>query len=580
MMQARKRSVEKAPQYFVDDGGRRTLGAAWHKKVRGLHVLSLKGNFREMGRQHGALLAGSIPGGPIPYFRAHVERLLGRSLGPLAPLAPLLFAAVRSTVGRKVAANLPDYARETAIGIAEGAGLPVSDFLDGCVMPDSLLWVMSRYIQLMAPGPAVAHRAALSLGCTSAMAWGEATVDGKLYHARNFDYHGVKVWPDNAAVVFHEPERGQRYVSVTAAGVGLGGTTAMNEAGLSLTVHQHMFTGETRLGGVPIGTVGDEVMRHARTLDDAERILGAQRPIGCWTYLVCDGKGREVLCWEENPDRQVAQRIKSPAASTFAYSNVYFDEALGATEQDLYPSYWRNNSARVLRAREMLEKRRAPLDAAGMAGILADATGPCRMSESISMIITTASVVFRPEDGVVWVATGDAPVSRNAYVPFSLRATDHAPEHGEVAALPVSRTDEAFSAYARAYVAYLDRRDLAEARRELAQVTKDAPREPVFHFVSGLVALESGAAADAERDLSRAIELGHAHPQRVAGFHLWRARTRDHLGRRTDAISDYRSALARPADAAVRAAALKGTRRPYRGSPPSVDFVLGDIAVP
>jgi Tfp pilus assembly protein PilF len=171
-------------------------------------------------------------------------------------------------------------------------------------------------------------------------------------------------------------------------------------------------------------------------------------------------------------------------------------------------------------------------------------------------------------------------VSRNAYVPFSLHATDHAPEHDEVAALPVSRSDEAFSAYGRAYVAYLDRRDLAETRRELAQVLKDAPREPVFHFVSGLVALESGAAADAERDLSRAIELGHAHPQRLAGFHLWRARTRDRLGRRSDAVADYRAALARPADAAVRAAALKGTRRPYRSTPPAVDFVLGDIAVP
>jgi tetratricopeptide (TPR) repeat protein len=577
MRNSRSRARQPSP---VVDGGVRRVGPAWHRRVNGLHVLKVKGSFREMGRQHGALLAEAIPGGPIPYFRAHVERLFGRSLGALQPLAPLLFGALRRTVGRRVAASLPDFARETAIGIAEGAGLPAEEFLDGCVMPDSLLWALSRYIQLVAPGPAVAHRAALSLGCTSALAWGGATVDGKLYHARNFDYHGLKVWPDTAAVVFHEPERGQRYVSVTAAGVGLGGATAMNEAGLSLTVHQHMFTGRSRLGGVPIGTMGDVVMREAESLDDAERILRAQRPIGCWTYLVADGKRREVLCWEENPDRQVARRVASPGAETFAYSNVFLDDQLGATEEDLYGSYWRNNGARLARARALLDQRPAPLDAAGMAAILADASGPCRVSEAISMIITTASVVFRPEDGIVWVATGDAPVSRNVYVPFAIGREDHAPEHGEIPALPVTRADEAFSAYARAYVAYLDRHDLGEARRELAEALEGSPGEPAYHAVAGIVALEAGDAGSAERSLSEAIARGHAHAQRMAAFHLWRGRARDVLGRRAEALADYRAALARPSDLPVRSAALSGTRRPYRGGRPGVDFVLGDVAVP
>ena len=49
-------------------------------------------------------------------------------------------------------------------------------------------------------GPAVAHRVALGLGCTSAIAWDDATADGKLPHARNFDYHGVSCWPDTASV--------------------------------------------------------------------------------------------------------------------------------------------------------------------------------------------------------------------------------------------------------------------------------------------------------------------------------------------------------------------------------------------
>jgi hypothetical protein len=98
--------------------------------------------------------------------------------------------------------------------------------------------------------------------------------------------------------------------------------------------------------------------------------------------------------------------------------------------------------------------------------------------------------------------------------------------------------------------------------------------------VAGLVALEDRDLAGAERELSRAVSLGHAHPQRVAGFHLWRGRTRDLLGRRDDAVADYRAPLARPSDPPVRAAALAGLGRPHRGSRFAVDFVLGDIAVP
>jgi len=566
----------------TDADGRRRLGPAWHRRVRGLHVIKLKGSFREMGRQHGALLADVIPDGPVPYFRAHVERLLGRSLGRFEPAAPLIFAALRRTVGRRVAANLPDYARETAIGIAEGAGLPVQPFLDGCIMPDSLLWAMSRAIALQAPGPAVAHRMALALGCTSAIAWGDATVDGRLLHARNFDYHGVRPWPSTATVAFHEPDRGQKYVSITAAGVGLGGVTAMNQAGLTLTVHQHMFTDRTRLGGTPIGTVGDEVMREAESLDDAERILGAHKPIGCWTYLVADGARREVLCWEENPDRQAPLRT-APGDSTFAYANVYLDEELGATEAAFYGSYWRNNAARLGRARKLLTRRPAPLDPAGMAAILGDicdGEAGTRMVSSIAMTITTASVVFRPEDGVVWVATGEAPTSRNAYVPFALGREDAAFEHGELPAAPPSAADTAQAHYRRGYAAYLDDGDSATARREVTAARELAPGEAAYHFVGGLLALELGDAADAESCLSRAVTIGHAHPERMSAFHFWRGRARDALGRRGDALADYRAALGRPSDPPIRAAALAALRRPPKPRRVSIDFVLADVVSP
>ena len=58
-----------------------TFGPASYRQVNGLHVLHLKGDDYEMGRQHGALLSHMVPEGPIPYYRSYVERIVGSGRG-------------------------------------------------------------------------------------------------------------------------------------------------------------------------------------------------------------------------------------------------------------------------------------------------------------------------------------------------------------------------------------------------------------------------------------------------------------------------------------------------------------------
>ncbi len=557
----------------------RRMGRGSLTRVGDVNVLSVGGSFYDMGYQHGVLLAEEIRRGPIPYYRRMVETLMGK--GTLGPLSGLVWPALQRTVGRRVAEGMPRFAQETLRGVADGAGLDARTFLDGCTMPDSLMWVVARMMQLRGNGPAVAHRIGLELGCTSAVAWGSATKDGALLHARNFDYHGVGCWPSTKTVIFHEPDEGQRYVSVAAAGVALGGITAMNESGLSLTVHQHMFTDRTKLGGVPIGLVGDIVMREAKDLDDARRILGEHTPIGCWTYVVTDAHAREVLCYEENPERAVAHRFSSDE-ETLGYANIYLDEALGETEVSLYGSYWRHNEGRHRRANALLEARAGALDPQGMAEILGDVgASECRLRDSIAMVLTVGSVVFRPADGTLWVGTGEAPTSHGTFLPFSLARMGHAPERGE---LRVEAAGEAaFERFRRTYVAYVDRGDLAQARVHADEACELAPEQPLYHFLRGLFALEAGDAAQAEAALDRAIALGHPDAERVAAFHLWRGRAKDLAGRREDARRDYRACLGRHADVPVHRAARAGLRRPYAAKQCArihVDVGLGDVVLP
>jgi tetratricopeptide (TPR) repeat protein len=553
------------------------------RRVGGVRVLNVAGSFYEMGRQHGALLKDEIGRGPIPYYRRFVQRLFGA--GQLGALGPLAVDALQHTVGARVARKMPAFATDTIRGLADGAEMPYASLLEGCTMPDTLLWLAARMMQIKGPGPAAAHRISLGLGCTSALAWGDATRDGKMYHARNLDYHGVGCWPSTQTVIIHEPEGGQRYLSVAAAGVALGGVTAMNEAGLSLTVHQHMFTDRARLGGVPIGTVGDEVMREARTLDEAEKILRAHQPIGCWTYLVADGNAKDVLAFEQNPDRMVAIRSKQDE-DTFGYANIYLDRELGDTEVDLYGSYWRHNHGRHVRANALLRERHGDLDAAGMAAIIGH-TGDarCRVKDSIAMVLTVGSVVFRPEDGAAWVGDGEAPTSHGTFLPFDLRAGGYAPELG---AFDGAREREpaalrAFEQFRVAYVAYTDDGDLTRARAALALACELQPREALYHAALGLLSLNDGDTHAAHQKLGEAIALGHPDEERVAAMHLWRGRALDVLGRRHDATRDYRRVLSLKADPPVRAAALRDLKKPYaakRAKKVHVDLALVDVVSP
>jgi len=554
-----------------------------YQLVEGIHVIKVKGSFREMGQQHGELLREFIPQGPLPYFRSYMERIIKQS--SLGGLAPLVWPLIRGFYGRRIERALPDFARDTLLGLAEGAGISERDMLDACTMPDALLCVVSRLIQLKRCAPAIDHRLALGLGCTSAVAWGDATADGQLLHARNFDYHGVTSWAGTTTVAFHEPDEGHRYVSVCAAGVPLGGVTAMNAAGLTLTVHQHMFTDESRLGGMPVGLVGDIVMREAANLDEAEAILRKHKPIGCWTYVVTDGHKRELLCFEENPRRKVAKRIPTET-SRFGYANIYMDKELGETEKNLYPSYWRHNLGRHQRVHSLLDQGGGELDPERMAGILGDSgDSECRLHRSIAMLMTVGSVVFQPESGRLWVATGEAPTSQRRYIGFDLKAEAQSPEAGILdpcADIP-KESREAFDAYRDAYLAYFDEGEVGAARGRIDEARRLQPEQSLYHSLGGLLAIQDGDLSAARSAFDRAIELGHPDEERRAAFLLWRGRLKDLAGEREPAVEDYRSALALSCDPEVKTALKKSLKRPYKRSAARkirIDFTFADVIHP
>jgi tetratricopeptide (TPR) repeat protein len=229
-------------------------------------------------------------------------------------------------------------------------------------------------------------------------------------------------------------------------------------------------------------------------------------------------------------------------------------------------------------------EHRGAIEPQAMAEILGDTGDPrCRGRESIAMVMTVGSVVFRPEDGPVWVGTGEAPTSHGAFVPFSIEAMGHAPDRGELVVRQPADAAAAFERFRRAYVAYLDDGDARSAREHARAACEARPSESLYHALRGLLSIALADAEDAEAAFDRALELGHPDEERIASFHLWRGRARDLLGRREDALNDYRLALGHHADPQVRTAATRGLRRPYTERAArrvNVDVGLADVIQP
>ena len=550
-----------------------------YERYAGFHVLRLSGDPFEMGWQHGALLKDAIGRGPIPAFYRYVSRVVELAApGPASSLiAKVANEALWHGVGRTIAAHFPEEAREALEGMAQGAGMDREELWRAVTMPETYLFMIGLYVAARRPDQAPRFSVPI-FGCTSAVAWGGATTDGRMLHARNLDYQGVGSWDAEPVIAFHRPAQGQRYVAVSSAGVPLAGITAMNEAGLSMVVHQHLASIDFDLGGMPVGVAGDRIMRFAETLNDAEKILHEHVPNGSWTYLVTSEREQAVLCMELTSKRRHAFR---PDGQTFGYSNIFLAAPLEGIEAHLYPAHWRHNTGRFHRANALLEAGRGHLTANDMAAILGDiGSTSCRFQDAISSLLTVASVVFDARDGIVWAGEGRAPTSNHAFHAFSLG--DERP-HGHRGTLTGGAEKDAaqlrgFEAYREAHEAQFDRNDLPMARQHLARASAEAPSQWVFGFVAGLAAMLAKDFPDAENHFARISRLRHPEGARRASLALWHARALDLCGRRREALRAYREACL--GEAPVARAAKAGVKAPWAWKAFSIEWSFGDVMAP
>ncbi|AWV89025.1 C45 family autoproteolytic acyltransferase/hydolase [Bradymonas sediminis] len=484
-----------------------------------LLFLNLRGSFASMAGQTGLRLRDEIQQGPLPFFARYLDTLLKRRTR-LTRLSGAVDLFTRHWVTRRLAQNLPAEYRAAAVALANASGMSLDDLLSGYLMHESFLWVLDKYPGLRSPrfiDTPTDPESAPYLGNTTAIVRPPASES--ILHGHNVDYFGIDYWDRRATVTFYHPDEGMDYVSVGSAGIIGGGLTAMNAAGLTLTVHQH-HCDALDLDGVPVGFAGDMAMRQAHTIEEAVAILRNHPPVAGWTYVLCEGDTGRGAIYRVSPEKEDLEII-ADSRSTFSAAHPDITQDIGEAPAD--QPVWQRSLRNQPRVDAFLEERFGPGAAPGgprdIATILGDFKDPHSGRErlfgnTIAGPNTVASVVFEPKHRRVWVAAGASPSSRNWYIPFSLTAIDAHTGGPDPSAQPFivdrgwhpSAHGQAFELYRKACVRNWE----GESDGRLLILIEHAlalyPHEPNLHILAGLIALRIGRSKRAEGAFRRSLE--------------------------------------------------------------------------
>jgi hypothetical protein len=267
-------------------------------------VLNLRGTWREMGRQYGALAAESLNG----MYEAAIERKLigemGRSREALDGAAAAFYS------------NYPFRMKEILAGVAETSGLDFSKIL------------LLNAVEVLVAGDLwnAAH-------CSGIAVWGEYSA-GALVYGRNYDYFGwFRELGEHLTVAVYHPLDG----SLATAAIGYAGqiymTTGINERGIFLELNNGEPSGGALQYDNRVPAIAELFMflLDSPDLDQLESFFHATR--SNFAYLIGAADDQTSRCFEW-PVFDVKRRMSVRRPGLMVATNHFTEPSWGLPKPD------------------------------------------------------------------------------------------------------------------------------------------------------------------------------------------------------------------------------------------------------
>ncbi|MCK4347888.1 MAG: hypothetical protein KAW47_04650 [Thermoplasmatales archaeon] len=260
------------------------LDGGWVEERDGVTILHVSGTHYEMGYQHGYLLREKIPIG----FRILVDFFNDSGF------------SYEDLVGKwnVFKEYIPESYMEEMQGVVDGSELSFEE-----------IGVLHIF-----------HDVANLMECCGGIAWGSATVDGKLVHLRSGDMRVFLQDPETGiylqecqVLCVREPDNG--YASLYPLLCGdIGGYGGINERGIGVGENT-CITQDTTLQGTTTSMRMRMVLDSADSAEDAIAILNSNRTCG-WNLFISDGNIPEGYVLEQTATVSYLCTHDDPVEST------------------------------------------------------------------------------------------------------------------------------------------------------------------------------------------------------------------------------------------------------------------------
>lgn len=167
----------------------------------------------------------------------------------------------------------------------------------------------------------------LAQGCSSFLLFND---QDKPVHARILDFSLAKTFEKNERAILYDfvDHTGFKIFSTSTAGLPFPGLHAMNQAGLTLALHQR-FTHHFDFKGRPIFDLTYDLLKKIGGLEEAKEFLKRQSPITTWALILMDSNAKileaqigpdghhfkETQLSEENPIYYTNNQVQGPLPS-------------------------------------------------------------------------------------------------------------------------------------------------------------------------------------------------------------------------------------------------------------------------
>ncbi len=385
------------------DTGLYTIGNNWLRKSKsGLYEMYVSGNPFERGVINGKLSAELVQS-QEDYFTEQINKMVP------SQNYQYFLKYVIGWFNRNLINHVTQEYKQEIYGVSQSAS-------------DNYGYIGTKYQRILNYHSAhdIGHalQNLMLVGCTSFGTWGTASQDSSLIIGRNFDFYVGDNFAKNKIVLFVNPDKGYKFMSITWGGF-IGVVSGMNEKGLTVTINaakSNIPTGSA----TPVSLVAREILQYAKNISEAVAIAKSRKMFVSESFLVGSAADNKAVIIEKTPK---ALEVYDPNQSSILCTNHFQSNGLGSSEINKESLAESASPYRYKRLTQLLQNN-GPNTVQKTINILRDTRGVdgadigLGNEKAVNQLIAHHSVVFQPKQLKVWVST--APWQLGQFVCYDL----------------------------------------------------------------------------------------------------------------------------------------------------------------